>query len=64
MTPSDIGDHSLAPLRDLRHVESLQLDFQPITDEGIAYLSHLRSLKVLNYAEPESRMEVSRGLPY
>ena len=28
-------------------MEYLLLDFQPITDEGIAYLSHLRSLKSL-----------------
>lgn len=46
--PSNIGDDSLAPLQDLRHVEILYLGFQPISDEGLIHLRDLHSLKHLN----------------
>ena len=60
--PSDIGDQSLVPLRDLRHVEILQLGFQPITDDGIAHFSHLRSLKDLNMCGTRITDEGLKGI--
>ncbi len=46
--PSQIGDDSIAPLEDLRHVEILYLGFQPISDDGLTHLGNLRFLKHLN----------------
>jgi hypothetical protein len=43
-------DEDLLPLEGMRHVECLFLSFNPITDEGIPHLSHMKSLTVLALA--------------
>src|SRR5262245_32531145 len=48
ITNPTITDDALAPLKELPHLEVLELRFTQIGDKATAYLKDLTSLKVLN----------------